>query len=221
MSELRVDAILFDMDGVLVDSGDVYDRHWRRWAAERDVDFAEVAIVHPGRPPRETIRLVAPHLDAADEAERYVAGLHGSDDSTPAGSMPGARELVAGLPRDRWAIATSAPARMAPAWLRGAGIPEPGALVTADDVEFGKPAPDPYLRAAELLGVEPSRCLVIEDAPAGIAAAKSAGATVLGVATTHVVTDLAEADHVTMSVLDVRAAMDGEQLVVSWQPTRS
>lgn len=218
MPELRVDAIIFDMDGVVIDSLDVYVRHWQRWGAAHGLDYAtHIAAVHSGRPPAETIRLVAPHLDAMAEAARYNAGLDASDEAGAAQAMPGALDVLSSLPRDRWAIATSATRNIAPQWLRHAGLPIPDALVTADDVERGKPAPDPFLRAAELLGREPGRCLVIEDAPAGIRGARSAGATTLAVSTSHGPDDLHEADHLTSSLAAVRVTVDAEGLLVSWQ----
>lgn len=218
MPELHVEAIIFDMDGVVIDSLDVYVRHWQRWGAAHGLDYAtDIAAVHPGRPPAETIRVVAPHLDAAAEAARYNAQLDASDDAGAARAMPGALDVLSILPPDRWAIATSATRSIAPQWLRHAGLPVPAVLVTADDVERGKPAPDPFLRAAELLGREPARCLVIEDAPAGIRGATTAGATTLGLLTSHTADDLHEADHLTSNLGAVSVRPDADGLLVSWQ----
>lgn len=218
MPELRVDAIIFDMDGVVIDSGDVYERHWRTWGAAHGLDYDEsIAAVHSGRPPRETIRIVAPHLDATAEAIRFNANLDASDDTDTATAMPGAVTLLRSLPPDRWAIATSALSAIARQWLELAGLPRPQALVGADDVANGKPAPDPFLAAARLLGQDSARCLVIEDAPAGITGAKAAGATVLALCTTHAQEDLAEADHETSSLADVVAVVDADELVVRWR----
>lgn len=217
MPELRVDAMIFDMDGVIIDSGDIYARHWRGWGAEHGVDYdTAIAGVHPGRPPVETIRVVAPHLDAEAESRRFNDALEDDDDAITA--MPGAAALLASLPAGRWAIATSAFRNVATEWLAQAGLPEPAALVTVDDIERGKPAPDPYLRAAELLGQDPARCLVVEDAPAGITAAKAAGATVLALETTHGLEDLGGADHHTAALLTVSARVEGDELVVCWEP---
>jgi sugar-phosphatase len=217
MPELYVDAVIFDMDGVVIDSGEVYERHWREWGAGHGIDFdSDIAMVHPGRPPVETIRVVAPHLDAATEAARFNADLGASDDANEASPMPGAVELLTSLPLDRWAIATSASRAIALPWLRHAGLPEPRALVTADDVEHGKPAPDPFLRAAELLGKDASRCLVIEDAPAGIKGAGIAGATVLALETTHPASDLGGADAITATLATVEIVVEPERLVVRW-----
>lgn len=218
MPERYADAIIFDMDGVVIDSGDVYRRQWRRWAAEHGLDYALIAPVHPGRPPVETIRLVAPELDAAEEAARYNAALERDADASEATAMPGAVELLTGLPSERWTIATSAVRTMATRWLRAVGIPVPAALVTVEDVTRGKPAPDPYLRAAARLGVSPSRCIVVEDAPAGISAARAAGATVLAVRTTHEAHELSEADDVMASLEDVSVVeAGGGSLLASWR----
>ncbi len=218
MPELRVDAIIFDMDGVVIDSHDVYERHWAAWGASHGIDFeSEIAAVHPGRPPLQTIRVVAPHLDAEAEAERFNAGLYDSADARAATPMRGAAELIASLPPDRWAIATSGKRVIASQWLSYAGLPEPAAFVTVDDIVHGKPAPDPFLRAAELLGKDPARCLVVEDAPAGITGAKAAGATVLALLTTHELADLTDADHRTAGLHSVSARVDGDGLLISWE----
>ncbi len=220
VGELRVAALISDMDGVLIDSGGVYDRHWERWAARQGIAPELIARVHFGLPASETIRLVAPHLDAVEEARRFNETLAGDPSAGGVLPMPGALALAAALPAHGWAIATSAPRIMAERWLAHVGLSVPRVMVTVDDVARGKPAPDPYLRAAELLGVAPGSCLVIEDAPAGIASAKAAGATVLGVLSTHVAADLAAADHLVADLLDVQVvtadAADGG-LRVRWR----
>jgi sugar-phosphatase len=134
--------------------------------------------------------------------------------------MPGAIDLVGAIPPERWAIATSAPRTMAERWLAHVRMPLPSVLVTVDDVARGKPAPDPYLRAAELLGVAAADCLVIEDAPAGVSAARAAGATVLGVLSTHGAVHLGDADHLVAALDQVQIRPDGMAggLLVRWQP---
>lgn len=221
MPELHVDALIFDMDGVVIDSGDVYAKHWRSWGQRHGIDFdAEIAHVHPGRPPLETIRVVAPHLDAEAESLAFNDALEADDGGDAIAAMPGAAALLAGLPPDRWTIATSAFRSVAIVWLEHCGLPVPRALVTVDDIEHGKPAPDPYLRAAELLGVDPARCLVVEDAPAGVQAAKSAGATVLALRTTHRRDDLSLADHHTLGLHTISATVRDGRIVVSWEPAQ-
>jgi sugar-phosphatase len=218
--ELHVAALISDMDGVLVDTGSVYDRHWQHWAEQHGVAPAVIVRVHPGRPAAETIRLVAPGLDPVAEAKRFNDGLAADPSSAGVTAMPGAIELVSAIPPDRWAIATSAPRTMAERWLEHVRMPLPSVIVTVEDVARGKPAPDPYLRAAELLGVSATDCLVLEDAPAGITAATAAGATVLGLLSTHARVDLVAAHHLVASLGDVaiRATDHGAGLLVRWRP---
>jgi mannitol-1-/sugar-/sorbitol-6-phosphatase len=136
-----------------------------------------------GRRAADLIRLVAPHLDAETETARIQREeIKRSSGLQP---LPGARELVASVPANRFAIVTSSPRPLALARLRAAGLPVPGVLVTAEDVDNGKPDPTGYLRAAELLGLEPAHSLVLEDAPAGVEAGLAAGMTVIAVTTTN------------------------------------
>ena len=219
MPELRVRALIFDMDGVVIDSGDMYAKHWRVWGEAHGIDYeTHIAHVHPGRPPLETMRIVAPGLDASAESRAFNDALEQDQEEDAISAMPGAAALLESLPDGRWTIATSAFRGVAEEWLRHVGLPVPAALVTVDDIERGKPAPDPYLRAAELLGVGPARCLVIEDAPAGVSAAKAAGATVLALRTTHGAADLGEADFGTAGLHTVSASVRDEGLLVSWEP---
>ena len=183
MKELRCDALLFDLDGVLIDSTSCIVRHWAAWASQHGLDIAEVMRVAHGLRAIETMRLVAPHLDAEAEAERYTA--HEIADTEGIVAMAGARQLLGVLPVDAWAVVTSGCAELATARLRRAGLPVPANLVTADDVRRGKPAPDPYLLGAARLGVPVERCVAVEDAPAGIQSARAAGMRVIGVAATH------------------------------------
>jgi sugar-phosphatase len=219
MGELRVAALISDMDGVLIDSGGVYDRHWELWAERQGVPRERIISVHYGRPAAETIRLVAPQLDAVAEARLFNDALAAEPSAAGVSAMPGAIELLGSLPAHRWAIATSAPRVMAERWLEHVRMPLPGVLVAAEDVARGKPAPDPYLRAADLLGVSAGRCLVIEDAPAGISAAKAAGATVLALLSTHTAADLVDADHLVAGLEDVDISTDGSDgsLCVRWR----
>ncbi len=187
---MRFDAILSDLDGVLVDSGDAVEAVWRDWAVEQGLDADAVARSSHGVPSREVIAAAAPHLDAAAEAER-VDTLHAE---TGGRALPGAAELLAAAPPDALAVVTSCGAALAAARLRSAGLPTPAILVTADAVRRGKPAPDAYLVAAQALGAEPTGCVVIEDAPAGVRAGRAAGMTVWAVTTTHAEDELREAD---------------------------
>ena len=179
---IACDAVLFDMDGTLVDSTAVVERHWGAWAARHAIDLAELLRVSHGRPTIETLRLVAPHLATIEEAARLDADEAGDSDGLR--PVVGARELVASLPPDRWAVVTSAGRALATRRLDAALLPVPDVLVTPDDVPHGKPNPMGYLEAARRLGAAPSRSIVLEDAPVGIQAGRAAGAIVIGVTTT-------------------------------------
>lgn len=185
---LACDAILFDLDGVLIDSSACITRNWAAWAAPHGINVAAIMAVAHGVRSIETIREVAPHLDAEAEAARLLALEVADTDGVIA--MPGAHSLLASLPDGAWTIVTSGNRELAAARLAAVGLPVPAQMVTADDVTQGKPAPEPYLLGARRLGVATDRCLVVEDAPAGIQAGRSAGIRVLGVASTHTPEDL-------------------------------
>lgn len=173
-----VAAVLFDMDGTLVDSDGAVGRAWRSWALEHGVDGEEAIVLGHGSPSEPTVRKLLPHLDdvaVLASATRQLELQY--DDLTDVVATPGAHELIAALDRHGvpWAVVTSADLRLARARLGAAGIAAP-VLVTVDDIAAGKPDPEGYLRAAELLGVPPEKCLVVEDAEVGLAAARAAGA---------------------------------------------
>ena len=177
----RVRALLFDMDGTLVNSIAVVERTWRRFAGRYGLDPAAVLAVCHGRRAGETVTLFAsPGMDIEAEVERLTAEEIADVEGVVA--IPGARELLAALPRGRWAIVTSASRTLATTRLAVAGLIVPDALVTAEAVVDGKPAPDGYLAAARALGVAAAECLAFEDAPAGLQAARAAGAVVVAVA---------------------------------------
>jgi sugar-phosphatase len=183
MTQLECDAILFDLDGVLIDSTRCITHHWEEWARRHGLEMAAVMRVAHGLRTVETIRLVAPHLDAEKEAERFTAVEVVDTEGVVA--IEGASPLLKGLPKGVWTIVTSGGNELARARLRRAGLPIPRTLVSGDDVRQGKPAPEPYLLGAKRLGKAVERCVVIEDAPAGIEAARTAGMRVIGVTTTH------------------------------------
>ena len=200
MRRFECSAVIFDLDGVLVDSAAFVEQQWRRWASARGLRAEPFLRVCHGRRALETIRLAAPHLNA--EAEVAAFGPSDEAGTAPIGPLAGATRLLGALPADAWGVATSGPRAAASARLRRAGLPAPGVLVCAEDVARGKPSPDVYLLAASRLGAAPSECLVLEDAPAGIQAARSAGMSVVGLTTTHP-TDQLTADAVAESLAGV------------------
>jgi sugar-phosphatase len=176
---LECEAVLFDLDGVLVDSLGVTERILREWAASRGIDGDRAHALSHGRRDVDLIALLAPHLDVAAE----VAWIVGREEHDVAGigPLPGALDLLGALPPERWAVVTSGTRAVARGRIAAAGVPEPRWLVAAEDVRQGKPDPQPYLRGAELVGVAPGRCLVIEDAMSGVRAAQAAGMACVGV----------------------------------------
>jgi sugar-phosphatase len=198
---IRCGAILFDLDGVLMDSRVCVERHWTRWANGHGFDVARVLAEAHGRRTIDTIRAVAPSLDIEAEARLLEGGE--SIDFEGVTTLPGAAELLDALPAGSWTVVTSGTRPLATGRLAHGRLPIPEHLITADDVERGKPDPQPYLAGAAALGVDPAECLVIEDAPAGIEAGKVAGMTVLALATTYEASALAAADYMTGSLEDV------------------
>lgn len=184
-------AVLSDLDGVLVDSAAAIERTWRDFAARHGLDPDRVLAESHGRRSIDLIRVVAPHLDA--EAEAALVEREEIENAPGLRALPGARELVESIPAERFAIVTSGSRALAVARLRAAGLPVPEVLVTAEEVEDGKPDPAGYLRAAELLGVDPAHSVVLEDAPAGVEAGRAAGMTVIAVLTTNDESALARA----------------------------
>jgi mannitol-1-/sugar-/sorbitol-6-phosphatase len=182
MRRFECSAILFDLDGVLVDSTRQVEAQWRAWASAKGLAAEPFLEVCHGRRALETIRLAAPQLDAEAEVAAFRPE-EGKDGLI--GPVPGAARLLENLPVGSWAVATSGTRRMASERLRRAGLPLPNVLVCAEDVLHGKPSPEVYLLAAAGLAVDPADCIVIEDAPAGIQAARAADMRVIGLTTTH------------------------------------
>jgi len=215
-------GVLFDLDGVLVDSTPAVARVWTGWAREHGFDPAEVVRTAHGRPSISTIRELLPHADqAAEDREverREIADVEGVI------PLPGAMELLQALPLERWAIVTSCTRPLAGVRIRAAGLPKPKHLVTASEVLRGKPDPEPYVKGAQALGVPAAECLVIEDAPAGIRAGKAAGARVLALRTTASDAELREAgaDWILngCSELFVESKADGEAFLLLGRRTK-
>jgi sugar-phosphatase len=191
MATISCQAILFDLDGVLIDSTPAVARVWRRWALEHAFDPDTVVSVAHGRPSRTTIRELLPDSDI--DAEDREVERREMEDIEGVVLLPGAQRLLNSLPQERWTIATSCTRPLAEVRLRTAGLPIPKKMITSSDVKIGKPHPEPYQKAASILGFAVSDCIVVEDAPAGVRAGKAAGARVIGFPTTMAVHDLESA----------------------------
>jgi sugar-phosphatase len=202
---VRIDGVLCDLDGVLVDSTPAILRTWRRFAERHGLAWELVDRTIHGRPARASVELLVPHADV--EAEAALLDEWEVEDVADVRPLPGALELRALVPEHRFAVVTSCGDRLARARLRAAGIEPPQALVSFDSVSAGKPAPDCYLEGARLLGLSPARCLAIEDAPIGLQAARAAGATTVGLTTTHAAAEL-DADLVFGTIADLLRAED-------------
>ncbi|OYO25364.1 phosphatase [Enemella dayhoffiae] len=196
------------MDGTLVDSTAAIVRSWTSWAIEFEITEQQLQGFH-GVPSGDVVRQLVPAARAQAAIERINA-LE-LDDVTDVVPLPGAVAALADVPAERAAIATSCSAPLARARLAAAGIEAPAVLVTVDDVSRGKPAPDPFLKAAERLGVDPADCLVVEDAPKGLQAAAAAGCARLAVVTTTPATELV-ADAVVANLAAVRFQAAGDRV---------
>lgn len=207
------DAVLFDNDGTLTDSMAAVERAWRAWAAHHEVP-AERLVAYHGVPSRSIVAaVVASHVDVdratADIDRRELQDLDGVV------ALPGAVDAMAAVGA-RAAIVTSAGRELAVLRLEAAGLAVPAAFVTADDITRGKPDPEPYLIGAEKLGVDPARCLVVEDAPAGLQAGRAAGAATLAVTTTSTVHEVAPwADEVVQDLSQVRLTLSADGIRIS------
>jgi len=209
-------AILFDMDGVLIDSAPAVERVWRVWALAHGFDPVSVVAQAHGRRSIETIRAVAPAMDAEKENIRVEQMEIADKDGVTA--LPGAARLLAQLPDNRFAIVTSATRPLAVARLGYAGLPVPRHMVTADDVVHGKPSPEPYLKGAALLGFTQADCLIFEDSPAGISSARSAGMKAIALQTTYPADQLQAAHAIIGSLADVKANLGGEGITLEFAP---
>lgn len=209
MVAIHCSALLFDMDGVLIDSTPAVARVWHRWAVEHGFDPDTVVHLAHGRPSRTTIRELLPNSDTHDiDREDREVERREMEDLDGVVLLPGAQELLSILPPERWTIATSCTRPLAEVRLRAAGLPIPKTMITSGDVKIGKPDPEPYLKAAANLGFAASDCIVVEDAPAGIRAGKAAGARVIAFLTTMPRRDLedAGADWIVQNCADIDAS---------------
>jgi mannitol-1-/sugar-/sorbitol-6-phosphatase len=211
--QIRCAAFLFDLDGVLVDSRAVVERVCRSWALRHGLDPERVLRIAHGRRARDTVKAVAPHLDIA----REVAWIDAAElaDVDGLSEVPGVREFLTNLDAGGWAVVTSCGPDLARLRLSSVGMPIPDVVVSSADVSLGKPAPDGYLLGAKRLGHAAAQCLVFEDAPAGIAAGRAAGARVIALSTTHPDADFTGADAVIPDFTRLAVSRDHDAYILS------
>lgn len=199
-----------------MDSTPSVERVWRTWAAKHGLDPERVASQAHGRRSIETIRAVAPEVDA--EKENIVVEQMEIDDKEGVTALPGAAELLAHLPPGQFAIVTSATRPLAVARLGYAGIPVPRNMITANDVIHGKPSPEPFLKGAALLGFAPADYLVFEDSSAGVSSARSAGMRTIALQTTYPADQLQAANAIIGNLADVQANLCNEGIMIEFAP---
>jgi sugar-phosphatase len=182
MKEISCAALLFDLDGVLINSTPAVARVWAQWALEHGFNPEEVVARAHGRPSLTTVKEYLPNAD--HELENKEVERREIEDLEGVVPLPGALDLLASLPEDRWTIVTSCTRPLAEVRIKAAGLPLPGKMITSNDIQHGKPNPEPYLKGASILGFPAQECVVLEDVPAGVRAGKSAGARVIAFTTT-------------------------------------
>jgi mannitol-1-/sugar-/sorbitol-6-phosphatase len=213
---IHCQGILFDMDGILISSIDSVVRSWTRWAQMRDVDPAYAVELAHGRRAIETVALLRPDLDSTEEL-RVIEDIEVAD-GLGLSVLPGVEKLIGSLPSDRWTVVTSATERLARARLAQAGLPVPARMITADQVEKGKPQPDPYLAGAALLGLAPETCVVFEDSSSGVQAGHAAGCTVVGTTFSHEAESLGAADYLVADLAGVKVSRGGDGIYLEFDP---
>lgn len=204
-------ALIFDLDGTLVDSIPAVDRAWRAFSARHNLDASYVVTQIHGRRSIDSVRALLPHVDA--EAEDAWIRNQEATDTEGVTAIPGALEFLKSLPCP-WAIATSGTTEVATSRMRAVGLPTPQVAVFGEEVANGKPAPDPFLLAAQRLGVDPTKCVVFEDTLAGVRAGHAANMKVVALATTLRPDQLSEADAIIEDFRSIRVqvAEDGYEL---------
>jgi sugar-phosphatase len=213
-SELVCRAILFDLDGVLVDSAERVEKTWREWAARHRLDAELVIAAAHGRRTVETVALVAPGLSADEELRALETSEATNSDGVY--EIAGARDLLQLLPPARWAIVTSGIRAVAEFRIRYTGLPMPAVMICAEDISRGKPDPEGYLAAADRLGFSRANCVVVEDTPPGIEAAKAGGMRAIGIATTYPSERLVGADLVVERLADLSVEYRGGEIHIGY-----
>ena len=215
MLTLNCHAVLFDLDGTLIESTFYIERLWQDWGVQYGISPQNMSKIMNGRRAVEIISTIAPHVSLQEEAyaleTKEIVGMDGMR------TYPGAKELLSALPAKQWAIVTSGTLRVASARLNYAKLPIPDVFITADVVTAGKPAPDAYLLAAKRLNVKPSDCVVVEDTPAGIQAAKTAGMKAIAISSTHPREALSQADVVVQQLADIQIRVTGSDINIQFK----
>jgi sugar-phosphatase len=211
-------ALLLDLDGTLVDSSTAVESAWQ-WAAEQlDVPFTQLAPYVHGIPAEQALELAVPEIDDATKTRLATDILTRQVESDAAvAPMPGALGFLDSLPAGSWAVVTSGSVRLAESSIHKAGLPEPPILITADDVQTGKPHPEPFMRAMGVLDVTPDECIVIEDSPHGIASGLAAGVRVLAVGTTFPPHLLDKANWLVPNLEEITVTSEDDEIHLSWR----
>lgn len=217
MTVLNCQAILFDLDGTLIDSTSRIQRLWVDWGSRHGIAPQSILDVMHGRRAGETISLVAPHLSVQDEVVALETDEISNMDEVKL--YPGAGELLSRLSSKQWAVVTSGSLRVAGARMNHVGLPTPDIFITGDDVKSGKPAPEGYLLAADRLSVRPADCVVLEDSPAGVQAGRAARMKVIAVATTLPPEELGQADVVVNQLTDILLTVKSREIQIEFKKT--
>ncbi len=216
--KIRTRGLLFDMDGVLISSIASVERSWAEWARTRNLDVSEVMARSHGQRALEIIRSLVPPEEVDAEFKRIedieIADIEGLE------VLEGVKQILASIPQQFWTIVTSATEKLARVRLAAAGIPIPENFITSDKVSKGKPDPEPYRKGAELLGLDPLDCLVIEDSASGARAGKAAGCKVLATLFSHRHDELEAADYIVQSLaaVEIRVLPGESALQLEFEP---
>jgi len=213
---IRCKGVLFDMDGILISSLGSVERSWTKWARERGIDPAYAIGIAHGRRAIETVAHLRPDLDSVAEL-KVIEDLE-MEDSEGLAVLPGVVELLTTLPKGCWTVVTSATERLARVRLAQGGIPVPEQIITADQVRLGKPAPEPFLAGAAILGLPPEQCVVFEDSSSGVTAGRAAGCTVVATTLSHSVESLAAAHYLVLDLTEVRVEPQFDGLTIHLTP---
>jgi sugar-phosphatase len=215
MMQIECAALLFDLDGVLINSTPAVERVWRQWAIEHGFNPDNVVARAHGRPSLTTVREFLPNAD--HEAENRIVERREIEDLEGVVPLSGALDLLASLPVERWTIVTSCTRALAEVRIRAAGLPLPKQMITSNDITHGKPHPEPYIKGASVLGFPAAECIVVEDVPAGVTAGKAAGAKVIAFKTTVQEFALREAgaDWVLNGCVDIRLNSSERDLILA------